>query len=140
MATRVDVQTGLDLIKFMNIINDFFDGSVKIIDGNLKNADGSELTFDQKKAGLAKAIGSIKGYKKIISDFIAANDKSATDGLAVFGIAKDDFVKEVNDLETHIQEFEAKLSQSPSELDSKLDEISSYKKSNIPSLSLVRNA
>ena len=138
MATRAEVQAGQDIIRFMNIINDLFDGVVKLTDGLIKNQDGSDLTNEQKKEGITRAISNMRIHRNQINIFLSNNDSVAVNGLSVFGVTKKDITDDISAFDTHFAQIETLLSQDVA--GSKIADISSYKKSNIPELKLVRNA
>jgi len=83
MATRQEIQIAWDLVKFINIINDFLDISVPLIKGQTE-----EKRVDVIKTRVKRVCANIYGYRNKINTFLAnpENKRMAINGLNAWGI------------------------------------------------------
>ena len=93
MATRQNIQVALDLIKFVNIVNDLLDVSVPVARGQVQIWDeglqaNRDMTVDEIKAILKRTCANITGYQNKLTNFLAVPEKKqlAIDGLSAIGV------------------------------------------------------
>lgn len=138
MATREEIQAGADIVRFMNIIHDLFDGITKITDDIVQNPDGSNLTIPQKKEAIIATLNNIKNYFDKITNFASNNPTICSNGLATLSITKNEILNDLNNLKNYYLQIKTLVSGISNQSD--VTDISNYKKSVIPELKLVRNA
>jgi len=143
MATRQEIQVAFDLIKMVNIINDFLDCSVPMARGQVKTLDDvtkeeRDMTIDEIKAQLKRTCQNITGYQNKLNSFLAVPEKKqlAIDGLNAISV---DLTEAKNQLQDMIVEKNYVDTQVDIVTDQAgLTAIGDHIEANVPKLPLIR--
>lgn len=145
MATRQEIQTALDLIKFTNVSQDLFNdivpvarGQRKKLIGNLGSGVFEDMSIDDIKTDVFRCMENIDGYHNTISAFLSDNNKRAMaiNGLAVFGVLLDSINNDIAGMKSKSDRIKTLIVNASNQNDLKAigDEI----ENDIPNLKLVR--
>jgi len=132
MATRQEIQIAQDLIRFINIINDFFDCSVDFIRAN--------TDVGLIKDTLKRTCQNIYGYRDRLLNFLAnpTNKQMAINGLTSWGVDLDKAKQELLNM-LAVADYINTNVDNVTDING-LNILASYIEANVPKLPLVRKA
>ncbi len=108
-ATRQEIQTALDLIRYANIAQDLFNETAKIARGEVQKTTGSltaqtkeDMTVEDIKQGVSINMQNINTYTSIIRKYLGTQEKRtmAINGLTALGVSLTDIEKDITDFES----------------------------------------
>jgi len=144
-ATRQEIQVALDLVRFVNIVNDLLDNSVPVAKGEVKTFDREsdeerDMTVEEMQSAMKRVCENIYGYKRIIVAFLAIseNRELAKSGLAALGIDDVKLRAEFGSMIAVTNHIYNNIDLLNDEV--KLKDLGSYIESNVQKLPLVRKA
>ena len=144
-ATRQEIQVALDLVRFVNIVNDLLDNSVPVAKGEVKTFDREsdeerDMTVEEMQSAMKRVCENIYGYKRIIVAFLAIseNQELAKSGLAALGIDDVKLRAEFGSMIAVTNHIYNNIDLLNGEV--KLKDLGSYIESNVQKLPLVRKA
>jgi len=150
MATRQEIQAAWDLVRKVNLINDWLETVSPIAKGKIKaNVFGEgkyalkvigkrDMTFEEKKASIDKLLTSVQRLRNQLNSFLSVPEKVATvrNGLNAWGVDFEQLKGEKEELynqSVHLKNGAAKATK-----DQELNNIGKWIDVNIPKLHLLR--
>ena len=131
-ATRQEIQVALDLIKYVNVMNDLSDSIVPILRGN--------KTVTEKKEFIVLMGTNIKNYRTRVDKFLSKpeNRISASNGLIAWGVDKEELKADVLLIDTTIDTIKSNIANTKTQED--MNTLADTIETTIPKLPLVRKA
>ena len=144
MATRQEIQTALDIIRFANCAQDLFNNYSKVARGEVNKTVGDfgaqtevAMTDEEITAELIRGTENISNYTGVIKDYLLSPEKRtlAENGLVALGV-------DIREIESDIATFDGKTEEIKTGLSDEkisLSDIGTSIDADIPDLNLVRN-
>ena len=139
-TTRAEIQTALDLIRFMNIVNDLYDSKKLIIKGDVAKRDGTSYTIEERKKIASRLASNVKNYNTRLSNYLSDTSKRqvAINGLKALGVNISSIESDLIKMKSVVSHIETNIITATTEQD--LDSIGDYINNNISELPLVRKS